>query len=78
MNPETYQELTAWLAGRKFQLSQEGDGYHLLHRGQTLAIITPPDRYQVMNVDMTFAEWVEFNKCIRNIRHYLLTRETMK
>lgn len=78
MNPETYQDLTAWLTGRKYQLSPAGNSYRLVHQGQTLAIITPPDRYQVMNVDMTFTEWVEFNKCIRNIRHYLLTREREK
>ncbi|EGS37298.1 hypothetical protein HMPREF9102_1514 [Limosilactobacillus oris F0423] len=78
MNPETYQELTAWLAGRRYKLQQDVDTYRLIKQDQTLAIITPPDRYQVMNVDMTFAEWVEFNKCLRNIRHYLLTRETMK
>lgn len=74
MNPETYQALEAWLAGRKYRLSQDGSSYRLLRQGQTVAIITPPDRYRVMNVDMTFAEWVEFNKCIRNVRHYLLTR----
>ena len=75
MNPETYQALTAWLTGRKYQLLSDGDSYRLVRQGQTLAILTPPNRYQVINVDMTFAEWVEFNKCIRNIRHYLLTRE---
>lgn len=75
MNPETYQALSKWLAGRKYQLLQTGAAYQLVRHGQTLAVITPPDRYRVMNVDMTFAEWVEFNKCICNVRHCLLTRQ---
>lgn len=71
MNPETMKALQDWLRGRDYTLEQAGASLILRYRGQERAVITPPDRYQVKNVDMNFNEWVEFNKCIRNIRHYL-------
>lgn len=73
MNTDSYQALQSWLAGRNYQLVEVENQYILKQNNQQLATITPPDRYQVKNVDMTFNEWVEFNKCIRNIRHYLMT-----
>lgn len=72
METNTYQELVAWLHGRHYDLTVNGKQLQLSRQGQVMAIVTPPDRYQVQNVDLTFNEWVEFNKCLRNIRHYLL------
>lgn len=71
MNPETMEELQNWLHGRNYTLDQDDNQLILKYQGQERAVITPPDRYQVKNIDMNFNEWVEFNKCIRNIRHYL-------
>ena len=72
METNTYQELVAWLHGRHYGLIVDGHQLHLTRQGKVRAIVTPPDRYQVQDVDLTFNEWVEFNKCLRNIRHYLL------
>lgn len=71
MNTDTYQALIDWLSGRHYQLSRENSHLILRRHGQQLAVITPPDRYQIENIEMNFNEWVGFNKCIRNIRHYI-------
>ena len=47
----------------------------LKYHGKERAVITPPDRYQVKDLDLDFNDWVEFNKCIRNIRHYLASND---
>lgn len=75
MNTNTYQALINWLHSRHYELRSKGNQLILVYSGKRVAIITPPDRYQVSAIDMTFDEWVEFNKCIRNIRHYLQSRK---
>lgn len=75
MDITSFQELRDWLAGRHYTLEKLKSHLILKYQGQELAIITPPDKYQVKDVEMTFNEWVEFNKCIRNIRHYLIAQE---
>ncbi|MRN06531.1 hypothetical protein EAI26_03850 [Lactobacillus sp. 0.1XD8-4] len=75
MNTDSFQKLTDWLKGRHYTLKQDGPNFVLSQQGHELAIITPPDKYQVKNIEMTFDEWVEFNKCIRNIRHYLIAQK---
>lgn len=71
MNTETLEALQNWLRGRNYTLDQEDSKLVLKYQGQERAIITPPDRYHVKDIELSFNEWVEFNKCIRNIRHYL-------
>lgn len=71
MNTSTLEALQNWLQGRNYTLDRDGAKMVLEFQGQVRAVITPPDRYQVSNLDLSFNEWVEFNKCIRNIRHYL-------
>lgn len=76
MNTDTFQSLQDWLHGRHYNISRDGNQLTLTRGGKTMAVVTPPDRYQVSAVDMNFDEWVEFNKCIRNIRHYLTTQDS--
>lgn len=73
MNTDNFQSLQEWLHGRHYDLTRDGDRLVLAYGGKIRAVVTPPDRYQVKAVDLTFDEWVEFNKCLRNIRHYLLS-----
>lgn len=72
MNTETLQALTDWLHGRHYDLEVTADRLILKRGGHQLAVIIPPDTYQVSSLKMNFAKWVEFNKCLRNIRHYLM------
>lgn len=74
MNTGTYQSLLAWLHGRHYDLAKDGNKLILTRAGVKMAVVTPPDRYQVCAVEMNFNEWVEFNKCLRNIRHYLVAQ----
>lgn len=74
MNTDTYQSLVAWLNGRHYGLTRDGESLVLLRDGKKLAVVTPPDNYKVAAVEMSFNEWVEFNKCLRNIRHYLVAQ----
>lgn len=71
MNTDTFQSLQDWLHGRHYKVREDNNQLILTRGGKTMAVVTPPDRYQVSAVEMTFNEWVEFNKCLRNIRHYL-------
>lgn len=73
METNTYQALVDWLHGRHYDLTVTDHQLRLARHGQLMATVTPPDRYQVQNVDLDFNGWVEFNKCLRNIRHYLLS-----
>lgn len=72
MEPNTYKELLNWLHGRHYELQATDGRLQLLRQGQVIAVVTPPDRYQVQNLDLSFNDWVEFNKCLRNVRHYLV------
>lgn len=74
MNTDTFQSLQDWLHGRHYEIRKDNDQLILTRDGKTMVVVTPPDRYQVSAVEMTFNEWVEFNKCLRNIRHYLSAR----
>lgn len=74
MNPDTLQSLQDWLRGRHYDVELDGQKLVLKRGTKEMAKVTPPDRYQVSAVDMTFDEWVEFNKCLRNIRHYLVAQ----
>lgn len=74
MNTETFQSLRDWLHGRHYEIEEDHGRLILSRDGKTMAVVTPPDRYQVSAVEMTFNEWVEFNKCLRNIRHYLVAK----
>lgn len=78
MKTNTYDELISWLHGRDYDLTTAGTQLRLSRSGKVMAVVTPPDRYQVQDVDLTFNEWVEFNKCLRNIRHYLLANGRTK
>jgi PHD/YefM family antitoxin component YafN of YafNO toxin-antitoxin module len=75
MNTDSYQALQAWLRGRHYDIKRVDQQLVLLRDGRQVAVVTPPDHYQVAAVEMSFNEWVEFNKCIRNIRHYLAAEE---
>lgn len=74
MNTDTFQALQDWLHGRHYDIECRGQQLVLRRGTKEVARVTPPDRYQVAAVDMTFDEWVEFNKCLRNIRHYLVAQ----
>lgn len=74
MNTETYQALIDWLHGRHYDLQRAGEKLILIRAGKQVAVVTPPDTYQVTTDAMNFNDWVEFNKCIRNIRHYLVAQ----
>lgn len=74
MNTGTYQSLLDWLHGRHYDLNRDEENLVLLRNGKKLAVVTPPDTYKVAAVEMNFNEWVEFNKCLRNIRHYLIAQ----
>lgn len=75
MNTTTLKALQNWLHGRGYTLEQVAAQLILKYHGQERAVITPPDRYQVKELDLNFNDWVELNKCIRNIRHYLASNE---
>lgn len=54
MNTATLEALQNWLHGRGYTLEQVDAQLILKYHGQERAVITPPDRYQVKDLDLNF------------------------